>query len=69
MSASLSAAHAEDAQAAVSAYLSRVEVESMAIAGPGRATRIEDVAAVLVAWHEWSYRRSGRPPTEWPDDE
>jgi hypothetical protein len=60
------AANADEAQAAVAEYLTRIEIESMGIAGQERATSNEYVAAALVAWHEWSYRRSGRPPTEWP---
>ena len=28
----------------------------------------EHLASALVAWHEWSFRRRGRPPTDWTDD-
>jgi hypothetical protein len=27
------------------------------------------LAASLVAWHEWSFRRDGRPPHEWIDED
>lgn len=59
------AASDDEAEAAVAQYLNRTEIETMGLARG--ATRSEHVAAALVAWHEWSYRNGGHPPTQWPD--
>jgi hypothetical protein len=52
----------EDAEQSVAAYLDHVERDFMGIT-PGRQNR--DLAETLVAWHEWSFLRRGRPPPEW----
>jgi hypothetical protein len=58
----------EDAERSVTAYLDHVEDEYMGVApNPARDKRL--LVPALVAWHEWSFRRGGRPPREWIDDD
>jgi hypothetical protein len=63
------ASDAEAAQTAVADYLTRTEVESMGIESEQRASANDYLASALVAWHEWSYARGGRPPRDWIDDD
>lgn len=34
-----------------------------------RPSKDDHLASALVAWHEWSFRRGGRSPKEWIDEE
>jgi hypothetical protein len=60
---------ADEAERSVAAYLDHIERDYMD-GGADRAARRNDVlASKLVAWHEWSFRRRGRPPQEWIGDD
>lgn len=61
------AADDDDGVERVGAYLQHVVRDFMALA-PGNAVDDHHRASALVAWHEWSFRRGGRPPKEWIDD-
>ena len=58
----------EAARDAIADYLTRSEVDSMGLGSEQRASANHYLASALVAWHEWSYRRGGRPPGDWLDD-
>jgi hypothetical protein len=44
------------------------ERDFMEVWTPQRGRANADPADSLVAWHELSFRRGGRPPREWIDD-
>jgi hypothetical protein len=62
-----------DADAAmqdVEEYLNHVERDFMGRDLTEQRRRANGyLAATLVAWHEWSFRRAGLPPGEWPGEE
>jgi hypothetical protein len=55
----------EAAAESVAAYLNHVQCDYMGDALEDVAARNRQVASTLVAWHEWSFTRGGRPPAEW----
>jgi hypothetical protein len=61
------AADDDDVAQSVAAYLQHLARDFMGLAA-GPSARADDLAAALVAWHEWSFLRGGRPPQEWIDD-
>jgi hypothetical protein len=56
LDAFLEAATPDDALDSVKAYLNHVERDQMETLSDERARDNGDLAASLVAWHEWSYR-------------
>lgn len=62
--------HADDDEAArsVADYLDHVERDLMGLSARSGAASNAQLAETLVAWHEWSFTRAGRPPTEWIDE-
>jgi hypothetical protein len=52
----------------VAAYLDHVERDFMEAWTPERGRANADLAESLVAWHEWSFLRGGRPPQKWIDE-
>lgn len=62
---------ADDDEAAdsVAAFLNHVERDYMGGLTPAAERRNGFLAHTLVAWHEWSFLRRGRPPHEWIDDD
>lgn len=59
-------ADADDGLARLAEYLDHVAKDFMEIAPPSGVRN--HLSAALVAWHEWSFERAGRPPREWIDD-
>jgi hypothetical protein len=62
------AAGADEAVDSVAAYLDHVERDLMGMARDDRRYKNRSLAEQLVAWHEWSFERGGRPPHQWIDD-
>ena len=63
------AANADDARERVADYLDHVERDFMEFLTEERSRANRFLADSLVAWHEWSFERGGRPPHEWlPED-
>lgn len=54
---------------AVAAFVRHVESDLMGIHSSDRHRRAWFLAETLVAWHEWSFVRRGRPPHEWIDED
>ena len=52
----------------VAAYLNHIEDRFIGHLPDRRARANHFISEALVAWHEWSYDRGGRPPQEWIDD-
>jgi hypothetical protein len=61
------AAAPQEAEQSVAAYLDHVEQDFMG-SGPNSSEKNRYLGETLVAWHEWSFLRRGRPPPEWIDD-
>ena len=59
------AANADGAAERVADYLDHVESDFMKVVTKERSRRNRFLADSLVAWHEWSFERGGRPPREW----
>jgi len=57
------------AAGSVAEYLDHVERDFMGAWTPERGRANGYLADSLVAWHEWSFLRGGRPPQEWIDDD
>jgi hypothetical protein len=58
------------AEQALREYVARVEHNWMGMQPTKRADSARaSLAEALVAWYEWSWRRGGRPPREWIDDD
>ncbi len=59
----------EEAARSVAEYLRHVQRDYMADAPDERAAwRIDSLAAALVAWHTWSFKHRGAPPSDWLPD-
>jgi len=62
------AADREAGVKSVAGYVDHVERDLMGILTGEGDRRSGSLAEHLVAWHEWSFERGGRPPREWVDD-
>ena len=62
------AADWDEGAASITDYLNHVERDFMGIVPNERRRTNRYLAEQLVAWHEWSFKRRGRPPREWIDD-
>jgi hypothetical protein len=58
----------DESARAVAAFLNHLERDYMGGLKPEAERRNGFLADTLVAWHEWSFLRGGRPPHEWIDD-
>ncbi len=59
----------DEAANTVAAFLNHIERDYMDGLTSAAQRRNTSVADKLVAWHEWSFLRRGRPPLEWLDDD
>jgi hypothetical protein len=59
----------EAAAGRVAEYLDHVERDFIEHWTPKRGRANAHLADSLVAWHEWSFLRGGRPPGEWIGEE
>jgi hypothetical protein len=62
------ATNTDAAEQTIAAYLSYIERDYMGMAAD-TSRHNQELAATLVAWHEWSFMRGGRPPREWRIDD
>lgn len=53
----------------VAEYLNHIERDFMGGLEGERRRANAHLAESLVAWHEWSFARAGRPPHEWVDED
>jgi hypothetical protein len=61
------AADWDEGVASVAEYLQHVSRDHMGVSTDERARENGYLAEQLVAWHEWSFKRRGRPTHEWID--
>jgi len=59
----------DDAAHSIAAYLDHIERDCMGNSAEEIARRDALLPSRLAAWHEWSFRRRGRPPSEWLGDD
>jgi hypothetical protein len=53
----------------VAEYLNHIERDFMGGLTDARRRSNSYLAESLVAWHEWSFEKGGRPPSEWVDED
>jgi hypothetical protein len=59
----------DEAANAVAAFLNHIQCDYMDGLTPAAQRHNSEVADTLVAWHEWSFLRRGRPPRDWLDED
>ncbi len=59
----------DEAADTVAAFLNHIERDYMDGLTPAAQQHNRLLTDKLVAWHEWSFLRRGRPPREWLDDD
>ncbi len=59
----------DGAAATVADFLNHIERDYMSGLTPEAERRNSFLAESLLAWHEWSFLRRGRPPRDWIDDD